>query len=90
MKLITKIACDRCVKVKEYLKTNNIPYEEVLVEKPEDLQVYRQMLIDNGKELGFPILLKNSEIVNGNTETIISWLANKYQTQTEGQYFWSN
>lgn len=90
MKLITKVACDRCVKVKEYLKTNNIPYEEVYIENPEDLQVYRQMLVDNGRELGFPILLENSEITNGNTEEIISWLTNKYPTVVEGTYFWSN
>lgn len=90
MKLITKVACDRCVKIKEYLKTHNTPYEEVYIEKPEDLQVYRQMLIDNGKELGFPILLENGEIINGNTEAIISWLTNKHQTPTETKYFWAN
>jgi len=86
MKLITKAGCPRCVNIKEYLKENNISYEEIYVENPTDLDVYRQMLIDNDRPLGFPILIKGSEIINGETEVIIEWLTK--QNKEESIYSW--
>lgn len=86
MKLITKAGCPRCVNIKEYLKGNSFSYEEVYVENPTDLDVYRQMLIDNDRPLGFPILIKGSEIINGETEVIIEWLTK--QNKEESIYSW--
>lgn len=88
MKIITKKNCDRCVKVKDYMKEKGINYEEILVENPTDLELYRKMLIDNNKQLGFPILLKDSEIINGQSEEIISWLNKQYPEKKESIYFW--
>lgn len=58
------------------MKGNNILFEEIYIEKPEQLDVYRQMLTDAGRNPGFPILLKGSEIMNGSTEELIEFLAN--------------
>lgn len=85
MKIITKSGCTRCVQVKEYMKGAGIDYEEIYIENPADLEIYRQMLIDNERQLGFPILLKGSEIINGTTEEIIAWLETQ---KPESLYFW--
>lgn len=88
MRLISKKDCERCVRVKNYMNGKGILYEEVLVEKPEDLNIYRKMLVDNDKQLGFPIILRGSEIVNGSSEEIMSWLAIQHPESREGRYFW--
>lgn len=87
IKIITKSGCTRCVQVKEYMKGNGIEYEEIYVENPADLDVYRQMLIDNNRPLGFPILLQDSKITNGSTEEIIDWLITQ-KTRPESVFFW--
>lgn len=78
MKLVTKVNCERCHTVKEYLSGRGISYEEIYIEKPEQLDVYRKMLTDNDRPLGFPIILNGAEIVNGNTEEIITFIESKY------------
>lgn len=83
MKLISKQNCERCVKVKEYLKEKGVEYEEVLITNPTDLKVYRKMLVDNNRQLGFPIILNGGTIINGSYDEIIRSLDTKDNT-----YFW--
>lgn len=88
LKLISKTNCDRCTKIKNFLNTNQIDFQEIQATEA-DLEVYRQMLTDNDRPLGFPILLKDSQIINGQSEDIISWLQSQYP-KTQGIYFWAH
>ena len=89
MKIVTKSGCTRCVQIKEYMKGNGIAYEEIYIEKPEQLDVYRQMLTDAGRGAGFPILLEGSEIINGSTEELIEFLsAQSQRPKSDSIYDW--
>lgn len=89
LKLISKQNCERCTNVKAYLKDKKIDYQEIPATE-KDIELYRKMLIDNDKPLGFPILLKGSEIINGSLEEITNWLQRQYPEQKDGLYFWSH
>lgn len=89
LKLISKTNCERCSKIKDFLNTNKINYQEIQA-KETDIDVYRKMLIDNNKPLGFPILLQGSEIINGQAEEITNWITGQYLRTPNSLYFWAH
>ena len=86
LKIISKVNCPRCENIKQYLDLNNIPYE---VEMAEDkgYGYWRDFVTEKTGQLGFPIVFKGEECVNGSSEEIINKIS-EWSTKKESMFFW--
>lgn len=82
LKIISKTNCPRCENIKEYLNKYDVQYE---VEMAEDkgYEYWRAGCMEMTGKLGFPILIKDEVWVNGSTEEIIGWLAEKVEPKED-------
>lgn len=62
IKVYTTTTCPWCVKVKNYLKSENIEFEELNVQ--EDM-VAREEMIKKSNQMGVPVLDINNNIIIG-------------------------
>jgi len=62
VKLFSTPACVYCVTLKEFLKENNIDFEEIDVSKDEKL---KEEIIEKSSQMGVPVMEINGEIVAG-------------------------
>ncbi|WP_040209955.1 glutaredoxin family protein [Clostridium polynesiense] len=62
IKVYTTNSCPWCVKVKNYLKTNGVSYEELNVQ--EDTAARKEMF-DKSKQMGVPVVDINGSIIVG-------------------------
>ena len=62
IKLYTTNTCPWCVKVKNYLKSENIDFEELNV---QDDMVAREEMIKKSNQMGVPVLDINNNIIIG-------------------------
>lgn len=92
IRIISKVNCERCDKVKEFFTSNQLEFEE---EKAEDkgYAYWRQVIQHSTGEIGFPFLMMFNEdghikkSVNGEfthiINTVLEWLgAKKESTDT--------
>jgi len=72
-KLFTFPNCDKCKKVKEYLKSKEIPYEEINAGIGEGRKQFRELYLqhrdeverDSSGTMALPILLCGDEMIQG-------------------------
>ncbi len=62
VKLFSTPACVYCVTLKEFLKENNIDFEEIDVSKDEKL---KEEIIEKSGQIGVPVLEIDGQIVAG-------------------------
>ncbi|OOM81686.1 glutaredoxin-3 [Clostridium puniceum] len=62
IKVYTTNTCPWCVKVKNYLKSENIDFEELNV---QDDMVAREEMIKKSNQMGVPVLDINNNIIIG-------------------------
>lgn len=62
IKVYTTNTCPWCVKVKNYLKSKNIEFEELNV---QDDMVAREEMIKKSNQMGVPVLDINNNIIIG-------------------------
>jgi Glutaredoxin-like protein, YruB-family len=62
IKVYTTNTCPWCVKVKNYLKSENIEFEELNV---QDDMVAREEMIKKSNQMGVPVLDINNNIIIG-------------------------
>lgn len=62
VKIYTTSSCPWCKKTKEFLKENNIEYEEIDVTKDKDAQ---KEMIEKSGQMGVPVLDIDGKIING-------------------------
>ena len=68
IKVYTTNTCPWCVKVKNYLKSENIEFEELNV---QDDMVAREEMIKKSNQMGVPVLDINNNIIIGSDEPAI-------------------
>lgn len=62
VKVYTTNSCPWCVKAKNYLKTNNIAFEELNV---QDNMAAREEMVKKSNQMGVPVLDINGTIIIG-------------------------
>lgn len=62
VKIYTTPTCPWCVKAKTYLKSKNVPYEELNVAEDEKAQ---EVMIEKSGQRGVPVLDINNTIIVG-------------------------
>lgn len=83
LKLISKINCERCENIKNYLTQRGIEFE---VEMAENMgyEIWRDLILQETGKPGFPLLIKTTtnktEYLNGSTEEIIEKINEWYPT----------
>lgn len=68
VKVYTTNSCPWCVKVKNYLKSEEIEFQELNVQ--DDMQA-REEMIKKSKQMGVPVLDINNNIIIGFDKTAI-------------------
>ena len=70
IKVYTTKECPYCVKAKEFLKTHNLPYKEIVVDKitGENLESFRK---DCPGEKTVPQILVNNRLIEGGYSGLI-------------------
>jgi glutaredoxin-like YruB-family protein len=74
IKVYTTNTCPWCVKVKNYLKSENIEFEELNVQ--DDMEA-REEMIKKSKQMGVPVLDINDNIIIGFDKPAILQALNK-------------
>ena len=85
LKVISKLDCERCAKVKDYLETREIPFEIEMAEN-SGYDVWRKSIEGYTGKLGFPLLLyypegKQVEAINGSYDEITAKLMEWYPSK---------
>jgi len=73
IKIYSTQSCPYCVTLKEYLKANNVEFEDIDVSFDENLQ---QEMIDKSGQMGVPVADIDGQIVVGFDREKISQLLN--------------
>ncbi|UCB56424.1 MAG: glutaredoxin family protein [Candidatus Omnitrophota bacterium] len=71
VKIYSIPTCPYCIRAKQFLKENNIPFEDVDVSENQEAA---QEMIDKSGQMGVPVLDINGEIVTGFDKDRISQL----------------
>ena len=74
VKVYTTDSCPWCVKVKNYLKSKNVSFEELNVQ--EDMMA-REDMVKKSKQMGVPVLEINDTIIIGFDKPSIDEALNK-------------
>jgi glutaredoxin 3 len=70
----SKSGCSYCVKAKEFMTTNNIPYEEIYYDADsEDYQDKKDELLSRTNHKTFPQIFVGDTFIGGYTELISSY-----------------
>ena len=71
VKVFSTVSCPYCVTLKEFLKQNNVAFEDIDVSQDE---IAREEMIEKSGQLGVPVVEINGQIVIGFDKEKISRL----------------